>query len=135
MGHAINADMRADHRLWTAEHDTWREDVAAWRADVRQVMSSLEDVRCMLQEHESALNTRTQTIDSHEQSEREHEMALETGDLLTVPSSSQDPLAGKHHEETKAHLVQRDAHERMKRHHNTFIAQWRAFLGALREAM
>jgi hypothetical protein len=89
----------------------------------------------MLQEHGSALNSHTKNIDTHEQSERDHETSLETSDLLSSPSESADPLAGKHEEESKAHTLQREAHERMKRHHYNFIARWHAFLGALREAM
>jgi hypothetical protein len=95
----------------------------------------LKDVRLMLEEHESALNSHAETINNHEQSDREHETALSTSDLLANPSASIDPLAGKHSDEAKAHATQRDAHERMKKHHYILIGRWNAFLGALREAI
>jgi hypothetical protein len=135
MGHATNAEMRADHRLWTFEHDSWRKDVTQWHADVQNVQAILKDVHLMLEEHDSALKSHVQTINNHEQSEREHETALSTSDLLASPSTSIDPLAGNHIGEAKSHATQRDAHERMKKHHYILIGRWNAFLGALREAM
>lgn len=135
MEHATNAEMRADHRLWTFEHDSWRKDVTQWHTDVQNARAILKDVRLMLEEHESALNFHAQAIKNHEQSEREHETALSTSDLLGSPSASTDPLAGNHTDEAKAHATQRDAHERMKKHHYILIGRWNAFLVALGEAM
>lgn len=130
MSDNIHADMHIDHRHWLSEHAMWREDIELWRKEIRQACKDLKGVSAVLDEHDKALQAHTEAIAGHEQSLTDHESALADyerggqGDKLVV-------MAKDHKKSASRYEQQRDAHERIKKHHHTIIAQLSMLLKAL----
>ena len=130
MATVTHATMHCDHKQWISENDMWRCDISSWQEELRQAASHLAEVEAALKEHEKALQVHAAAIRLRQQDLAAHERALaeyeggETGAELIA-------LAQSHGTEASKHSQQRDAHERIKRHHHAVIAQ----VNSLRKAL
>jgi hypothetical protein len=122
MATVTHATMHHDHTQWLSENDMWRCDISAWQEEFRKAAADLKEIEATLKEHEKALQVhaaairlRGQELASHEHALAEYERG-ETGTELI-------PLAQAHDKEAAKHTQQHDAHERIKRHHHTVMAQ------------
>jgi hypothetical protein len=122
MATVTHTTMHSDHKQWLNENDMSRCDIAAWQKEFKKAAADLKAIESALQEHEESLQVHAAAIRLREQELAAHEHALveyergETGVELIS-------LAQAHDKETAKHTQQHDAHERIKRHHHTVMAQ------------
>jgi hypothetical protein len=93
----------------------------------------LKNVKAALEEHDKALKAHAAAIRLHHQSLGKHEQALaefEQGGTAEEPLT----MAPEHQKEDARHGQQRNAHERIKKHHHTMIAQLNLVQKALSQA-
>jgi hypothetical protein len=114
--------MHQDHKQWLSDNDMWRCDISVWQEEFKKAAADLKQIEAAVKEHEKALQVHAAAIRLREQELAAHEHALaeyergETGAELIV-------LAKAHDKEAAKHVQQRDAHERIKRHHHDVIAK------------
>lgn len=130
-----NQTMKIEHQLWNKEHSAWRSDTKSWRGDIKAMIAELSDIKAMLKEHDAALQSHLATIGEHEKQERKHEEALKVKSIIGESKKSEGPFVEIHAKESQAHDLQRDAHERMKKHQYTIVGRWGLVRDALRAAM
>jgi hypothetical protein len=125
--------MHQDHTQWTSENDMWRCDIHAWQDEMKKATAELKNVEAALREHEKALQThaaairlREQELGSHEHALVEYERGESGGELIA--------LAKAHEKESAKHAQQRDAHERIKKHHHAALGQMAKLCKALEAA-
>lgn len=130
-----DADMRADHELWSTEHASWERDTEEWKREISHALEELVDVRGLLEDHQAALNAHLESIRQHEATETEHERALKMSNVLKTPPEHKDPMTSVHSEEATKHSQAREVHERMKHHHHAFATTWSLMVEALQRAL
>ena len=130
-----NQKMKIEHKLWNKEHSVWVADTKSWRGDIKAMIAELSDIKGMLKEHDAALQSHLDTIAEHEKQERKHEEALKAKTIIGESKKGEGPFVEIHAQESQAHDLQRDAHERMKRHQYTIHGRWGLVRDALRAAM
>lgn len=128
-----HSSMHGEHRQWLNENGHWRDDVAIWQNELKEVLAAIGKLDTAIHAHQEALRVHAAAVRCYEQNLAEHEHALadyERGgagaDLI--------PLVKAHHEEAGRHSQQRDAHERIKKHHHAVMAQWSKLLRAIEAA-
>lgn len=122
MATVTHATMHHDHRQWLSENDMWRCDIANWQQEFKKVAADLKQIEAALKEHEQALQVHAAAIRLREQELATHEHALveyERGE----PGAQLISLARSHEKEAGKHAQQRDAHERIKRHHHEVLTK------------
>ena len=127
--------LHADHRHWKSEISMWREDIAYWRAEHETALECLKEITTIirdhaegLQQHEHKLTVIDNAVDYHEKMLKESLRGGSDPDL-------DDALAERHEEQTNAIATQREAHERIKKHHHVAMAQVAILKAALEAAM
>jgi YD repeat-containing protein len=135
MVYKTEPDMRAEHELWSTEHASWGRDTEEWKREISHAIEELVDVKGLLEDHQAALNVHLESIRQHEATETEHERVLIMSDVLKTPPEHPDLMTSVHNDEATKHSQQRDAHERMKRHHRSFVTTWSLMVEALRRAL
>jgi hypothetical protein len=126
--------MHHEHRQWLSENDLWRCDIGSWQEELRRAVVGLKEIEAALKEHETALQTHAAAIRLREQELATHEHALaeyERGEA----GAELLGLARTHKAEAAKHAQQRDAHERIKRHHHEVIAKMSLLHKALAKAV
>jgi hypothetical protein len=130
MATVTHASMHQDHKRWISDNEMLRCDISAWQEQIKQAIADLKEIETALMEHQKALQTHAAAIRLRELELGTHEHALaeyergETGAELIG-------LAKTHDKEAAKHAQQRDAHERIRRHHHNVIGQ----LSLLRKAL
>lgn len=117
-----HATMHHDHRQWLSDNNMWRCDIANWQQEFKKAAADRKQIEAALKEHEQALQVHAASIRLREQDLAAHEHALaeyEQGEAGAQLIS----LAQSHEKEARKHAQQRDAHERIKRHHHEVLAQ------------
>lgn len=127
--------MRVEHELWSTEHASWRRDIEEWKREITDAVEELVDVRGLLEDHKAALNAHLESIRQHEAAETGHEQVLKMSSILKTPPEYPDPMTSAHNYEATKHSQQREAHERLKRHHRSFVTTWALMVEALRRAL
>ena len=115
-------EMHRDHQLWLSENNAWRVDICNWQEEQRHAETQLAEVEEALQEHKIVLQTHAAAIRARQEQLAGHEHALaacERGQIGPELAT----LTNSHDEEAAKHSQQREAHERIKRHHHGVIAQ------------
>ena len=112
----------------------WRDDIELWLKECQHVLVDLGRVREALQSHELAINAHFAAVQKHETAEQTHEQLL----AGSTPGSARENLAemaAEHQVEASHHQLQREAHERIKKHHHTMIARCSLLLKATQDSM
>ncbi len=128
---ATAEQLHADHRYWEEEIAMWREDIAMWREERQKRMAELEQA---IGAHAAALEQHAEDIVQHEADTVQHEHFL--AELLKSGGPNGDDAEEAwqetHADEQARHAGQRDAHERIKRHHHTAMAKMAVVIAALK---
>jgi hypothetical protein len=133
MATVTHATMHQDHRQWLSDNDMWRCDISAWQEEFKTAAAELKQIESVIKEHEKALQVHAAAIRLRQQDLAAHEHVLaeyERGDTGAELISQ----AKGHEKEAAKHGQQRDAHERIKKHHHEVIAQLNVLRKTLAEA-
>lgn len=134
MSISTNAEMHAEHRLWSSEHAMWRDDIELWRKEHQQVLADLTRLVQVLKTHDHALAAHLSDINTHQAAEQTHERAL-AGSSPGNATENLAEMAAKHQAEAYHHRQQREAHERIKKHHHSVIARCSMLFKAIPDPM
>jgi len=122
--------IHGDHRHWQNDIKMWREDVQEWQKEQAKLLA---DVEIALGANNTALNHHITSIGEHEGKIARHEhfiaecersLGLQAGEVETG-------LTEAHQKEAGAHVLLRQLHERIKRHHHRAMAR----LAIVRQAL
>jgi phosphohistidine phosphatase SixA len=116
-------------------HSTWRTDVERWKREHQSALSELTTLQEMIRQHGEALEAHAKMIEDHQRSLRDHGRAMSEYEHHGTAERLQEALAGKHRELAHEHLTNRDAHQRIGKHHQTVMARLAAVQAALEAAM
>lgn len=134
MSSAIHTEMHCEHKHLRNEIALWQEQINHWREEFREALAGLERLKQSLACHDQALQKHAEELDRECTRLQEHEFALaeyERGG----GSAELVSLAQRHKEELTLQARRRDAHERIKRHHHSLMAQWHLLLDAISKPM
>ncbi len=128
---ATAEQLHADHRLWEEEVAMWRDDIALWQEEQQERMAELEQA---IGAHAAALEQHAEEIVQHEEDTVQHEHFL--AELLKCGGpnggDAEEAWQETHAAERARHAGQREAHERIKRHHHTAMAKIGVVIAALK---
>jgi uncharacterized coiled-coil protein SlyX len=131
MSQITRDQMHAEHQLWEGEISHWREEIARWKKEHQDRLAELEQA---IAAHASTLEEHANALGQHEENTVQHEHFL--AELLKSGrpdgGDAEDSWLQTHTEERNRHAGQRDAHERIKRHHHTAMAKLAVLMAALR---
>lgn len=134
MTSSIHADLHRDHILWRAEVRQWQDDIELWRNELEKAEAQLKELENALKAHREALSAHASAIQAREHATNAHETAIaawesgETGEELPA-------MAIGHQHESENQALQRSAHDRIRRHHHTVVANWSLLLKAIQRQM
>jgi hypothetical protein len=117
-----------------SEDDLWRLEIAAWQQELETAVKELGTLKAALKDHENALQTHAAAIRAYEGDAGEHEHALAAFEQGGSGGELID-MAKTHGEEVSQHTLRRQAHERIKRHHHSMMAQWNLLVKAMGKAL
>jgi hypothetical protein len=129
-----HAEMHTDHQQWTIEEVLWVDEAHVWLKEMDAALAEMKKLEGVLGDERRALAAHAETVSSLRQKRASHETALADyerggrGERLIA-------MASNHEREAGQHLQQRHAHERVKQHHHTLMAQWRLLFRALSKEM
>ena len=134
MATSIHEELHHDHIVWKAEVAQWRDDVELWEHELNQAEAQMKDLEKALKAHREALFAHAAAVREREKVTNSHELALaayeagNTGEELPA-------MAVAHKREEKSQADQRSAHDRIRRHHHTVLANWSLLLKAIKHDM
>jgi hypothetical protein len=129
-----NETMQADHRAWLEAHGQWREDIERWQAEHETAVVRLTKLLQIVREHGECLEEHARALDKIDEAIRAHdrEIADQEAGTSKVPP---DAVATQHQEQEGVFERQKDAHERIKKHHEGVMAQLQALEASAEAAM
>lgn len=114
--------MHMEHREAESEHVMWMEEIGRWRADHRRAASMLAQTQAALLEQDAALEAHAETVRAHESRLHRHER--EIAEHQRGSRDLDDNVSVASHRALQAeHDQARDAHGRIRMHHETFVAE------------
>ncbi len=134
MSSSIHSNLHHDHVVWKSEVGQWRDDIELWEDELNKAVSQLQELEKTLKDHRNALSAHASAICEREQATNAHELAIaaweagETGEELPA-------MAVQHQTEADKQARQRSAHDRIRRHHHSVMANWSLLLKAMSHPM
>jgi hypothetical protein len=129
------ASMRADHRQWDYVHSTWRVDLERWQHEHESALSELTKLQEMIHQHGEALEAHAKAIEQHQEDLSNHERTMSEYEHQGTDEHLQETMASAHQELTLRHQTQRDAHQRIAKHHRVVMDRLANVKAALEAAM
>ena len=134
MTESLHIDMHRDHMLWKAETVQWRDDLEFWKNELTRAETQLKDLQKALNVHRDALSAHAASIMKREQEANAHEYAIASYEMGGT-GEELPAMAVKHNDEEQEQAKQRSAHDRIRRHHHTIIANYSLLLKAIQQPM
>lgn len=123
------------HQDWQAEHATWYADNERWQAEHQAALETLKQIEQGLQDHREALNEHARCTLAHAEGIAADERAIDEYEQRGEHGTFHESLDCTHRVIADYHLIQRQAHERIERHHQHVIAQVAALNEAIEESL
>ncbi len=124
-------DLHADHRHWISEIEMWQEDLVNWRSEhaiatdlLIQAKEMIVSQESNLAKHEERLREVRDAVDSHE---RTLSQSMREG----ADSETDETSIACHEQKRDTMASQREAHERIKKHHHQSMAKVEVLMQAL----
>ena len=115
--------MHADHRHWQRAISMWHDDITQWNAQQQLALEKLEKAAVAIKAHAQSLAEHREAIADIACGVEFHEKNL-AGELRDHCAADLDEaLAERHSRHAEEMERQRLAHERLKHHHHTVMAQ------------
>tara|TARA_R110002111_G_scaffold223541_1_gene285435 strand:- start:243 stop:767 length:525 start_codon:yes stop_codon:yes gene_type:complete len=124
----------ADHRHWQSDIACWNDDIENWRAEHSHAIIQLQEALSRINEHGQCLDEHAQSVAGLRDSLEYHEKHIAASLQKDTNTPIDDALNDHHKQESELHDKQRDAHERMKKHHHQAMAKVAMLAKALEEA-
>ncbi len=128
-------ELHADHRHWKNDVSMWQDDIEQWRSQHTTALKTLEQVAAMIAEHGESVDEHAEKLEAIVNSLDYHEQVLSESLRGGSDPNLDDALLERHEEQAATLEKHRDAHERIKRHHHTAMAQVATLKAALEAAM
>jgi len=132
---ATPADLHADHRQWQSDISMWQFDIKEWRSEHATALEELAKITELIELHETTLNEHADSVGTIETAMEFHEKTLAASIHDHADSDLDDALLGGHAKEAEKIAKQREAHERIKKHHHIAMAHVASLKRALESAM
>jgi hypothetical protein len=116
------AELHADHRTWQSDISMWNFDLEQWRSEHAAALKQLQEITELIQRHEKMLKEHEQSVEMIEAGLEFHEKNLAKSLQSGAESDVDDALVERHTEEAGKFAKQREAHERIKKHHHIAMA-------------
>ncbi len=127
------AELHAEHRLWQSDISMWQFDLEQWRSELSKGLDEMEQIGAMLREHKKNVDEHADIIETIEAALEFHEKNLAASLRGNADSDLDDALVESHSVEAKKIAIQREAHERIKKHHHVAMASVAMLKSALLE--
>jgi hypothetical protein len=109
-------ELHNEHLLWKSDLNMWSRDLEIWEKEMSELLDNLRII-------EKAVNQHVDTYKKHQNSISEHELDINKNELdlsLLVEGSEYDErLNAEHQIQSQHHLLQKEAHQRLKQYHYT----------------
>jgi hypothetical protein len=128
------ATMQADHRNWLRAHTQWRHDNDRWQAEHESAVARLAEMQTIVREHGECLQEHARAFQQAEDAIAAHDRAIAEFQAGTS-ETPQDLLANRHQQQEGVFGQQKDAHERIRAHHEAMMAQLQALESSAAAAM
>lgn len=116
--HADPAALRAEHATWNDWISRWRDDVSRWQAEHDDAIERLARVQDAVRVHGASLAAHAAAFTAVESAIASHEHLL-----ATTPPADSGTVVDAHATQRSLLRQQREAHERIARHHAAVLAQ------------
>jgi hypothetical protein len=126
--------MRSDHRNWLAAHAQWRLDIERWQAEHTSAVTRLAEMQKVVADHGESLAEHARAFRKIEEAIADHEREI-ANQQRGAGGQPYDVMANRHQEEEGVFSRQKDAHERIRKHHEAVMAQLEALECAAGSAM
>ena len=134
MSASLHEELHHDHIVWKAELSKWRDDTALWKKEMCQAEVQIKELEKALKSHREALESHAASVQDRMRQTNKHESAIaayETGEA----GEDLPAMAVAHEQEAKSQDLQRKAHERIRRHHHSVMANWSLLLKTIDHQM
>ncbi|MGB7347236.1 MAG: hypothetical protein WBD20_23640 [Pirellulaceae bacterium] len=129
------AQAHADHRYWQSDLDMWAEDVVYWKGEQADALQELQQIAAEIREHGKALDDHNEKIVTLGTGLHAHEKELAAFMQTGVEGGMHEEFGSYHDRHAADHAQQRQAHERIKKHHHRAMAQVAILKAAMEAAM
>ena len=129
------AQSHADHRHWQSDVACWQDDIQNWRTEHANALVQLQETLQRIKEHGECLENHAKSLMALEEGLEHHEKSLAASLKDDAETVAGDPLNTQHTKQAELHQHQQDAHERIKKHHHTAMAQVAILKAALEAAV
>lgn len=116
--------LHEEHQDAECEHVMWLEDIGQWRSEHRRAAAMLAQTQAALLEQDAALESHAEIVRSHESYLQRHEWTIAAG-VRADSEPPQDVLTTSHQTLQGEHDQAREAHQRIKEHHDMFMTEIR----------
>ena len=124
-------EMHSDHRHWNSELAMWEEDISNWRSEHAIAMDLLLQAKAIIAAHEATLGEHEEKLSEVSKAIVRHEKTLAASLRAGSESDVNNALTDKHEGYHQSMVTQRDAHERIKKHHHMAMAKVELMMKAL----
>ncbi len=124
--------IHSETQQWLGESAMWRDDLAIWQKEIDHALGELQVLEDASREYRQELQDHLEIVAAEGQYLRNQEHAL--ANLERGRSTDELELlrlAKLHRENAGVHAQQRQAHERLKKHHHALMIHWSALLKTL----
>jgi chromosome segregation ATPase len=125
--------MQADHRTWLAAYAQWRQEIERWQAEHGAAVARLAKLQQIVREHGECLEEHARAFQTVEDAIADHERELSKHQAKS--GQQPDDVVMQHQEQEDVFSRQRDAHERIQKHHQAVMAQLQALESSASAAM
>lgn len=115
--------MHNDHRHWHQEHQAWTEDIAHWQAQHKDMLADFLCLEAAIRKYGAALESYAADIDRHEKTLHRHEHGIVELIRHARGMEQQEHMVQTHKTIAAQHESQRQAYERIKRHHYVMLTR------------
>jgi chromosome segregation ATPase len=129
------AESHADHRHWHSDVECWKDDIENWRAEHSAAIVQLQQALEQINENRASLDQHADAVASLERGLEYHEKHLAASLQSGSETELDKILSDRHAMQAGLYQRQREAHERIKKHHHTAMAQVAILKAALEAAM
>ncbi len=131
----IAAHAQTDHHQWDFEHTHWRADIENWQREHESSLLELTKLQEFIRRHGEALASHAAALEQHDQRLRDHHRAMSELETRGGGEPMQATLAEEHRDCADRQQIQRQAHERIAKHHHTVMAHLKMLEVAIEAAM
>ena len=114
MNTKTHLELHNEHLLWKSDLNMWLSDLDIWEHEMGELLDNLRIIEKAIDRHVEAYQRHMRAITEHELDINKHELDLK---LLAEGSEYDQRLNYDHQLQAQRHLLQKEAHQRLKKFH------------------